>query len=96
MRNKITLRALLALMTLAAIVAALSRYDGQVVWVTAAMMVIEMVGFTLAFYALLFIVAYPLGRLNKYFQEQVDQGQSPFATDRLPQQIIPPAQHVDS
>ncbi len=41
-------------------------------------------------YALAFLVVYPLGRLNKYLRDQENEGDSPFAADRLPKQIIAP------
>jgi hypothetical protein len=90
MRNKITLRTLFVLLTLSVLIAALFRYDGQNAWVTGALMVVELIIFTFGFYGLMFCLAYPLGRLSKYFLDQADEGQSPFATDRLPQQILPP------
>ncbi len=90
MRNKITLRALFVFLTLSVLIAALLRNDGENLWVVASLMIVELVVFTFGFYGLMFCLAYPLGRLNKYFLDQSDEGQSPFATDRLPQQILPP------
>jgi hypothetical protein len=90
MRNKISLRTLFVLLTVSVLIAALFRYDGQNAWVVGALMFVELVLFTFGLYGLMFCLAYPLGRLSKYFLDQSDEGQSPFATDRLPQQILPP------
>ncbi len=94
MRNKVTLRTLFVLLTVSGLIAALFRYDGKNAWVTGALMVVELVIFTFGFYGLMFCLAYPLGRLSKYFLDQSDEGQSPFATDRLPQQILPPTTSI--
>ena len=87
---------MLILLTASALVAALFRFDGQNGWTTGLLMIVELVIFTFGLYGLMFCLAYPLGRLNKYFREQSEEGQSPFATDRLPQQILPPSPHSDS
>ncbi len=90
MRNKVSLKALFVLLTVSVLIAALMRNDGKNSWVIASLMIVELVVFTFGFYGLMFCLAYPLGRLSKYFLDQSDEGQSPFATDRLPQQILPP------
>lgn len=90
MRNKISLRMLFILLTVSVLIAALMRNDGENPWVIGSLMLVELALFTFGFYGLLFCLAYPLGRLSKYFLDQSDEGQSPFATDRLPQQILPP------
>jgi hypothetical protein len=92
MRNKISLRMLFVLLTVSVLIAALLRNDGKSGWSIGLLMLIELAIFTFGLYALLFCLAYPLGRLNKYFLDRSDSGQSPFATDRLPQQILPPPQ----
>ncbi len=95
MRNKISLRMLFILLTLSVLIAALYRNNGQSMATTALLMMVELIIFTFGFYGLMFCLAYPLGRLNSYMRDQADAGQSPFATDRLPQQIISPARRTD-
>ena len=80
------------LLTVSVLIAALMRNDGKSPWSIALLMIVELVIFTFGFYGLMFCLAYPLGRLNKYFLDKTDVGQSPFATDRRPQQILPPTQ----
>lgn len=96
MRNKITLRMLFVLLTGSVFIAALYRNAGQSATTTGLLMFIELILFTFGIYGLLFCVAYPLGRLSTYFTQQNESGQSPFATDRLPQQIIPPVNNTDA
>ena len=45
---------------------------------------------TFALYALLFAILYPLGRLNQFLDRQSETLQSPFAQDRLPEQMVVP------
>jgi uncharacterized membrane protein (UPF0182 family) len=45
---------------------------------------------TFALYVLLFAVMYPLGRLNQFLDRQSETLQSPFAQDRLPEQMVLP------
>lgn len=90
MHNKISLRTLFVLITGSAFVAALFRnlHSNQAVVTLAAIVAIILA--TFAMYAIVFLIAYPLGRINKYFIDQTDEGESPFATDRLPKQIVAP------
>ena len=90
MRNKVSLKMLFVLLTISVLIAALMRNDGENSWVVGLMMIVELIVFTFGFYGLMFCLAYPLGRLNKYILDRADEGQSPFATDRLPQQLVPP------
>ena len=96
MRNKITLRMLFVLLTGSAFIAALYRSAGQGATTSGLLMFVELIVFTFAIYGVLFCIAYPLGRLSTYFAQQKESGQSPFATDRLPQQIIPPINNTDA
>jgi hypothetical protein len=45
--------------------------------------------------AILFLVLYPLGAFNKYVYQQVSGPESPFASERLPSQIIAPRDQED-
>jgi len=95
MRNKISLRVLFFLLTGSVFVAALYRNAGQNAATTGLLIFVELILFTFGIYGILFCIAYPLGRLSSFFAEQSKGDQSPFATDRLPQQILPPRDHTD-
>lgn len=90
MRNKISLGILLLLMTFTVIVASLYRASGSNVYASVALLVFEAVIGTILFYGILFCIAYPFGRLDKYLVERSESAQSPFATDRLPKQVLVP------
>jgi hypothetical protein len=90
MRNKISLGVLFVLMTLTVIVAALYRASSDNAYASAALLVFEAVLATFILYGLLFCLAYPFGRLDKYIVQRSESVQSPFATDRLPSQVLMP------
>jgi len=83
---------LFLLLTGSVLFAALYRVAGQSLAIKGLLMVVELVLITFGAFGLLFLLAYPLGRLNKYFFDQMEEGQSPFASHRLPSQILPPTQ----
>lgn len=87
---------LFILLTGSVFVAAIYRSDDKNELMIGLHMIVELVLFTFGLYAIMFCIAYFLGRLNKFFIDQAEVGQSPFATDRLPQQILPPVNQTDA
>jgi hypothetical protein len=49
----------------------------------------------LAFSSILYLILYPLGRLNKYIYEQAAGPASPFASERLPTQLLEPSNSTE-
>lgn len=90
MRNKISLGVLFVLMTLTVVVAALYRLSSTNVYASFSLLIFEVVLGTFILYGLLFCLAYPFGRLDKYIVQRSESVQSPFATDRLPSQVLVP------
>lgn len=90
MRNAFSVRLLLIALAVAAMILALYRSAGASPWAVAILVTIEPIGLTLALFGLFFLIAFPLGLIEKYMISRSDPGQSPFATDRLPTQIVTP------
>ncbi len=87
---------LFLLLTGSVFFAALYRNAGQNAMMIGLLTFVQLIAFTFGIYGILFCIAYPLGRLSTYFAQKNESGQSPFATDRLPQQIIPPVNNTDA
>jgi hypothetical protein len=90
MGNKVSILALLTLLTCGALVAGLYRISGESLAASSVLLMVEAGLATLALYAAFFCLAYPLGKLDKYLAKRSAPAESPFASERLPTQIIAP------
>lgn len=81
---------LLGAMVLAAILGWLLRLsiDSELATFISAICVIIIIPFGI--YGALFLLVLPFGFLNSLLEDSVKEAQSPFAGDRLPEQIIAP------
>jgi hypothetical protein len=90
MNNQISLRMIFAITTMVAVLIACFQNLPRGTIISALMAMLAMSMVTFAFFAIAFIVMLPFAHLSKYLDDQSDEGNSPFAQDRLPTQIVPP------
>jgi tellurite resistance protein TehA-like permease len=77
--------------TLAAILIALVReLDRGAALISAIVLTLAWIAVLFAMFSVLFLVTYSLGLLEDLLAPQQDDVLSPFADDRLPEQIVPP------
>jgi hypothetical protein len=60
-------------------------------WTAAVSIVGAFVMTCFAMFAIVFAIAWPVGLLEKYFTEVIEPPRSPFASDRLPDQLATPS-----
>jgi membrane glycosyltransferase len=90
--ERYSIRVMLLLMTLSAVYAAVTVMAGQgVAWASIVSAVIAFMAIPFGLYAIAFLIVFPFGSLNEFVAKQTELPDSPFASDRLPDQQIQPA-----
>jgi hypothetical protein len=90
---RFTLRLILLLNAVLAVIFLVAKYavDGHA-WAIGAILGVLSAGLLMAIFGLLFMAAYAFS--FAYWLRRKPQTESPFATDKLPPQVIPP-RHID-
>jgi hypothetical protein len=90
MRNAINLGTILLLITAAAVVMAIYRWSMTNAVAGCLSAICDFLLALIGAYVAFFLLAYPLGSLDHYLSKRQERPKSPFASDRLPSQILPP------
>jgi hypothetical protein len=88
-KSRLTIAFLLLLTTAVALLVSLTiRGMNGSHWSGIFATMLQLVFINFGLFGILFVILYPLGKLNQFLEKQTETVQSPFAADRLPERQI--------